>query len=522
MAISVGETIVTATSVSNPEVSASCLVKVIPTPVSQIILTPSEVSIEVGEKISFNAEVFPDGATTKSLIWETSSQGVVAIDENGEITAVSIGDAVINVKATDGSSVTQSINVSVVPTPVEEVNLSVQGSTTLKDGESVAIVASVYPETATNKNLNWTSSDSSIASVVEGVVTAHAKTGKVQISAVAHNGIEASVEIEVVPTPVDTIIVSATSNMMFVGESMSLSVQILPETATYTDVTWSSSDDSVLYVNQEGLVFALAQGSAYVIVENIEGVRALYEIEVKPILVTSVVIPENIELEYGAEYELIPEIYPEDATNKNLLWYSSNSAIAVFADGKICANGVGSATLTCTTTDGSNVSAYCVVNVVKYVTSISLSEHNLELYEGETFKLSAEIEPIDASNKSVVWESSNENVVIVDQSGIIEAISEGSAEISVNTTVYPFLTDVCNVLVVKESGIESVTIGNTTVLVDGHNIIVKDCSDAILYDVSGIVIYRQKTLNGDIHFSVINDGIYIVNTGKYSLKVLIK
>ena len=127
---------------------------------------------------------------------------------------------------------------------------------------------------------------------------------------------------------------------------------------------------------------------------------------------------------YSNQYvQLKATVLPNNAYNKSVTWKSSNSKIAtVDKNGKVKALKVGNATITATSTDGSNVSAQCKIKVVQRVTKIKLNKSIINLSKkGKTAKLKATVLPNNAYNKSVTWKSNNTKVVTVDRNGKIKA-----------------------------------------------------------------------------------------------------
>ena len=127
---------------------------------------------------------------------------------------------------------------------------------------------------------------------------------------------------------------------------------------------------------------------------------------------------------YSNQYvQLKATVLPNNAYNKSVTWKSSNSKIAtVDKNGKVKALKVGNATITATSTDGSNVSAQCKIKVVQRVTKIKLNKSIINLSKkGKTAKLKATVLPNNAYNKSVTWKSNNTKVVTVDKNGKIKA-----------------------------------------------------------------------------------------------------
>lgn len=139
----------------------------------------------------------------------------------------------------------------------------------------------------------------------------------------------------------------------------------------------------------------------------------------------------------GGELTLHSTITPDYAVNKNVIWSSSDTSVAIVdGNGKVKALKSGITYIKVTTEDG-NKTASCVVTVVEYhdtpVESVSLNKTSAEMFVGETMILIATVSPSDASIKDVEWSSSNASVVSVDATGKIKANSPGTAVITVTT-----------------------------------------------------------------------------------------
>ena len=141
--------------------------------VTEVMLSPSTLNLDVGGTATLTATVKPDEASNKSVNWESSAPGVASVDENGEVTAVSAGDATIKVTTEDGEfEATCSVTVNAVDyVPVESVSLD-KTSLGLTEGETAQLTATVEPEDASNKNVTWESSNTNVATVNNGEVTA--------------------------------------------------------------------------------------------------------------------------------------------------------------------------------------------------------------------------------------------------------------------------------------------------------------------------------------------------------------
>lgn len=137
-------------------------------------------------------------------------------------------------------------------------------------------------------------------------------------------------------------------------------------------------------------------------------------------------------IEVGKTEKLTATVTPDNATNKNVTWKSSNEDVAtVGTDGTVTAKAVGTADITVTTADGSKT-ATCAVTVnpkTVTVTEVTLDETELELEKGATATLIATVKPENATDKTVTWTSSNNEVATVNN-GTVTAVSEGTATIT--------------------------------------------------------------------------------------------
>ena len=181
---------------------------VLPTMVSSIETDKSEVSLKVGESETIVATVLPSDATDKRVMWSSQNENVAIVSNDGTITALSIGETTVTVKAIDGSDINTVIKVSVVPTPAESIRINAPQSTSFRVGETINLTADVTPDDATDKSITWSSSDESIASVdAIGKVTANG-VGRVLIRATNSSGRYDEIELTVVPTLAQSILLA--------------------------------------------------------------------------------------------------------------------------------------------------------------------------------------------------------------------------------------------------------------------------------------------------------------------------
>ncbi|WP_422449135.1 Ig-like domain-containing protein, partial [Thermoanaerobacterium sp. DL9XJH110] len=159
------------------------------------------------------------------------------------------------------------------------------------------------------------------------------------------------------------------------------------------------------------------------------------------ILVNSIELSETtVEIKVGGSKQLIAKAIPEEAFNKELIWISSDeNVVSVTQDGIITGKSIGSATIKVQSVTNPAVYAECKVNVSKVpVTQIVISKPSvIGLKVNETCTLQASVLPDDATNKSLIWESSDTNVVIVDNNGKVVGNNEGVAYITVKSVDNP-------------------------------------------------------------------------------------
>jgi len=168
---------------------------------------------------------------------------------------------------------------------------------------------------------------------------------------------------------------------------------------------------------------------------------------------------------YSNQYvQLKATVLPNNAYNKSVTWKSSNSKIAtVDKNGKVKALKVGNATITATSTDGSNVSAQCKIKVVQRVTKIKLNKSIINLSKkGKTAKLKATVLPNNAYNKSVTWKANNTKVVTVDKKGKIKATTNKGATY-VNAIAKDGSKKKAKLLVVVGPKVKKITLNKTSV-----------------------------------------------------------
>ena len=165
-------------------------------------------------------------------------------------------------------------------------------------------------------------------------------------------------------------------------------------------------------------------------------------------------------------------VSPSNATNQTVSWSSSPSDVASVDGGKVTALKPGKATVTVTTADGGKTATCSVTVEAKKipVTGVTLDKTEAELVEGESITLTATIAPEDATDKTVSWVSSDEEIAKVDSEGKVSAIAPGTADITVTTTDGEKKAVFALTVVAKVVPVESIAIDKETLeLVEGDS-----------------------------------------------------
>lgn len=371
----------------------------------------------IGNTLTLKATVLPADATNNSVEWSSDNESVATVDNNGRVTSKGNGKAVITVKTKDQEkTATCEVTVSV---PVSSISLN-KTSLTLIEGEEETLVVTINPSNAADKTIKWTSSDTSVATVdADGKVTAVSK-GTATIKAEANDGSGKYAMCSItVKRLVSSITLDKTSIVLYRGTSNvteTITATVAPSDANNTNISWSSSDTSVVSVSTSGNVTGKAPGKATITAEAQDGsgVKASCEIEVRQYVTGITLDKTSLSLLVGQNATIsVTSVLPDNAYDKTISWTSSDDAIvSVDNSGKMMAKAKGKATIKAIANDGSGVFATC--SVVTYLLpkavdlglSIKWADCNLGASSPEDYGdyyAWGEVEPYYSSQDPLTW-----------------------------------------------------------------------------------------------------------------------
>ena len=358
----------------------------------------------------------------------------------------------------------------------------------LKQGESQKIDLNLSSSDK-NYTVKWSTSNDNIMVTDDGVVKA-LEPGDAIITVIGKDGTSATCQVTVVDENSEIEIKSISLDIeeleLEVGEKYQFTLNVNPTNADILEITWESSNLDILNIEND-TVEALSVGSSVVTVRTKNGLVATCNVKVKENNDTkeneeTEVLPSKIKLNInsrilniGDTLDLSVTFEPENVTNKDIIWKSSDSEIVSIENGKLHALKGGIAIITAKTVNDKTSSCTIVVNntsnnnsktntdtktdtktetktetkIEKELKTIKLNKNSLTLKVGEKTKLSVSISPINVESKYLkfTWTSSNSNVVSVDANGNIVAKNAGNAVISVKSI--NGITATCNITVIQ-------------------------------------------------------------------------
>ena len=385
------------------------------------------------------------------------------------------------------------------PIPLTSIRLPEKVTTTIY--QSITLTPTLVPANANvNTNLEWTSSNTSVATVNSSGVVAPKSFGQSTIEVTTPNGLSATCLVTV--EKVNATSISITSyKKMIIGDSEELKCSIYPSNSN-NSVTWSSSNTAVVSVTQQGVVTAKKAGTANIKVETDNGKSDICEVTVAP-LPEQITLPQVVEVNLNKSIQLSARLTPANALDY-LLWSSDNEGIAtVDENGVVTGHGAGQATITVKSKNVPNVYTTCEVTVTE-------PEYKLIVWTKDGGKVSYRL------NKRPTLTYNDGNIVLSTTETVVEYRAEDiykytfeNPENSTNSVKQPIATPI-----------------DARLQLQGETVLFEQCepySIVQIYAVNGKLV-DSYTIGADgtlqIAFGQYAKGIYIIKTKHLTHKIV--
>ena len=277
-ALKFGSATITATTFNGKVGSVKITVKEIVADSVKITgLDDLDTPLYVGDSLQATAEISPENVDNPAITW-TSSDPEIATVEDGTITALSGGSVTITAATANGK--TNSVELEIQEIVAEKI--AIRAAAAYLVGDETQLDVEFTPVDTSSQEIQWESSDHTIAAINDNGLLRAVAPGEVTITAIQKDTRD-SVQVQIKPISVEEVqIVMADGfkGRLKIGEVTQLTGTALPENATYRDITWSSSAPEVAEVDSNGIVTAKAAGKAIISAKTADDVESIATVKV--------------------------------------------------------------------------------------------------------------------------------------------------------------------------------------------------------------------------------------------------
>ncbi|MCX2481631.1 Ig-like domain-containing protein [Pedobacter sp. MC2016-15] len=416
----------------------------------------------------------------------------------------------------------------------EQVDLSIKSITLSNSnlelllGDSKTLTTTILPVEASSTPLFWSSSDSTIVQVNKVGKLVALKLGEATITVKNENGkVSSSCKLVVKPIVVKGITLDKTTATLIVGAKDKLHVAFEPANTTNQKIVWSTSDVSVVKIDNAGNVEAAGVGEATILATTEDNsATATCKITVSLPDITGLTIDkQNVQLAVNGQVQFVAITNPANAKPEQLIWSSLDINVAtVTVSGVARAIKPGTAIIKVSNKAGT-ISATTELTVLPTkVSNIVLNKSVVGLLPGASETVTANVSPLIADNKTIIWKSSNTSVATVDQTGkisglrlgtaVITAVPADGAAVSATCTVNVATIDKLVQVAAKPNNLQFSNAGNTSRLSVG---IYNSTSSALT--VKSLKIYVNGILNNTYNLTdpPLTSGSYVYDLGPFAI-----
>lgn len=388
---------------------------------TDITVEPAGMNLKAGETGVIQVTPVPEGASLGEKTYSSTNTSVAEVDKTGRVTAKKSGTAVISITA---GGFTKQCTVTVT-NPLVSFSLN-KTVTTVSAGSSETLVITTTPTEPDAYTINWTSDNTSVATVDSNGKVSGVSGGTATITATI-NGIRKQCVVKVEEKA------AASYTVRFMDESgrelesrenlAQGSTITLPAIASRQGYTlqWKNKADGRLY----------NQGAGVTVTSDME-----FVVNARKILVSQITLDATEKtIEVNESFVLGISVKPDNALDRSVQWSSSNTKVAtVDSNGRVTAVAAGTAVIKAAAKDGSGRYAVCNVTVTEpepeyiAVESLKITGSTKKVAPGKKITLKVNVSPANADNQQVIWQVSNKKYASVNSKGVVTTKKAGKGK----------------------------------------------------------------------------------------------
>ncbi|MFI8710861.1 Ig-like domain-containing protein [Brevibacillus brevis] len=383
----------------------------------------TKLKLEKGDKETIKLTYDDDKLSGSKATWKTSKSSVATVNDDGVVTAKSKGTATITAKY-KGYEVEIEVYVDTDSSGKLEAD---ETSISLKKGDRDTIQLRYDDDKLSGSKATWKTSNSSVATVDDGVVTAKSQ-GTATITA-SYKGDKVEIRVKVDYNNSGKLEVNDSSISLKKGERETLTLKYDGSTISNSNASWSTSKSSVATVSSSGTITATGKGKA-TITAQYKGEKVEIEVTVDGSSSGDLEADETKITMKKGEKETVKLRYDGDTiSNSKATWKTSKSSVAtVSSSGTITAKGNGTATITATY-KGEKVEIEVKVGS-KSSGKLEADDTSISMKKGDSEKITLTYDGDDISSTKAKWKSDKTSVASVSSSGVVKAKKKGKATIT--------------------------------------------------------------------------------------------
>ncbi|MFF2528722.1 Ig domain-containing protein [Brevibacillus sp. NPDC058079] len=382
----------------------------------------TQLKMEKGDKETIKLTYDDDKISGSKATWKTSKSSVATVNDDGVVTAKAKGTATITAKY-KGYEVEVDVYVGTDSSGKLEAD---ETSISLKKGDRDTIQLTYDDDRLSGSKATWKTSNSSVATVDDGVVTAKGQ-GTATITA-TYKGDKVEIRVKVDYNNSGKLEVNDSTVSLKKGERETLTLKYDGSTISNSNASWSTSRSSVATVSSSGTITATGKGKA-TITAQYKGEKVEIEVTVDSSSGMLEADDTSITLKKG-ERETVKLRYDGDTiSNSKASWKTSKSSVAtVTSSGTITAKAKGKATITATY-KGEKVEIEVEVGS-KGSSKLEADDTSITIKKGDSEKIKLTYDGDDISSSKAKWKSNKSSVASVSSSGSVKGKKKGKATIT--------------------------------------------------------------------------------------------